>query len=35
VAKQLLEAFPERFEKVYASPRQALNIYKILPAKQP
>lgn len=31
VAKDLLTQFPERFEKVYTSPKGALMIYKILP----
>ncbi len=31
VARQLLEAFPNRFEPVYSSPNGAINIYKIVP----
>ena len=33
VARQLLEAFPNRFEAVYSSPKGAINIYKIVPAQ--
>lgn len=33
VAMQLMDAFPKRFEKVYASPRGAINIYRIIPPK--
>lgn len=31
VVKDLLTQFPERFEKVYTSPKEAIMIYKILP----
>jgi hypothetical protein len=31
VAKELLDTYPERFKRIYASPRQAINIYQILP----
>lgn len=31
IAKDLLKAFPHRFQQVYSSPHKAINIYKILP----
>jgi hypothetical protein len=31
IAKDLLKTFPQRFQQVYSSPHQAINIYKILP----
>ena len=33
IAEQLITVFPQRFQKIYASPRSAIVIFKILPAK--
>lgn len=33
VAKNLMALYPERFQHIHASPRGAINIYKILPRK--
>jgi hypothetical protein len=31
VAQELLDCYPKRFKRIYSSPKQAINIYQILP----
>lgn len=35
VVQQLLDAYPDRFSRVYSAPHGAINIFKILPAQKP